>query len=107
MKTEMKRDLFLVFKEIINNIKKHAEAKTVVIEMEDAGKMLFLQIKDDGKGFNPDEITDRNGIRNIKTRIHKWKGKIKIFAEDNKGSLIIIHLPFGKKSYLKRILGRK
>jgi anti-sigma regulatory factor (Ser/Thr protein kinase) len=107
MKTEMKRDLFLVFKEIINNIKKHAEAKTVVIEMEDAGKMLFLQIKDDGKGFNPDEVTDRNGIRNIKSRIHKWKGKIKIFAEDNKGSLIIIHLPFGKKSYIKRILGRK
>jgi two-component sensor histidine kinase len=107
LELEKKRDLYLAFKEIISNIAKHAGAKNVMIDVKATAKMFYLEINDDGKGFNPDEFTDRNGLKNIKSRISKWKGEVIIQSVLNKGTQIIIHLPFEKKSHIKRIFRRK
>jgi signal transduction histidine kinase len=94
MNLEKRRDLLLAFKEILNNIRKHAEAKRVIINLKSEGNTIFLKVEDDGIGFDVNEYTDRNGIKNIKTRIGKWGGVVHILSEKEKGTLIDIHLPF-------------
>jgi len=91
---EKRRDLLLVFKEILNNIKKHAHARQVNIELKTQGSSFHLKVQDDGKGFETDLFTDRNGLKNVKSRINKWKGKVGIISAKRKGTTIDIDLPF-------------
>jgi ligand-binding sensor domain-containing protein/two-component sensor histidine kinase len=90
---EQRRDLFLIFKESINNIYKHAGAKKVTIQIGIEKKQLYLSITDDGKGFDTNLVTHRNGLKNIEHRIQKWKGNLVIQSATGKGTWIRIYLP--------------
>lgn len=63
LKPEKHKDLLLAFKEILNNVRKHAGAKKVIIELKTDKNHLFLKVKDDGQGFTTDLLTDRNGLK--------------------------------------------
>ncbi len=90
---EKRRDLFLIFKELINNIYKHADAKNVRLELNIHESYVKLYVQDDGKGFEINEQTNRNGINNIKRRISKNNGLIDIKSKLNGGSIIVIFIP--------------
>ncbi len=100
---EKRRDIYLVFREILNNIRKHAKAKNVAIRIGSKNETMILDIKDYGVGFDINQNTNRNGLVNIKERILKWKGKIDISSTPKIGTRINISLPFNKKSLIKRI----
>jgi ligand-binding sensor domain-containing protein/two-component sensor histidine kinase len=97
---EQRRDLYLVFKECLNNIHKHASAKNIYIKISVNNGILNMQIQDDGKGFDPNITTHRNGLKNLETRVVKWKGSLKIDAAAGKGARIEIMMPV-KTSLLK------
>ena len=63
MPAEKRRDLFLAFKEILNNIKKHAEASEVHINLNVKNKNIFLEVKDNGRGFNTNRIYRQEWIK--------------------------------------------
>jgi signal transduction histidine kinase len=90
---ELRRDYFLLFKESINNIYKHARAKNVQIKVWVERSRLLLLIRDDGGGFNVQTETHRNGIKNMHTRAEKWKGSVNIHSEPGKGTSTEISLP--------------
>ncbi len=90
---EQRRDCFLVFKETINNIYKHAEAKNVYIKLWLQLNNLFLEIKDDGKGFDTKILTHRNGIKNIHNRMEKWDGDVFIKSTPGDGTQIKVRFP--------------
>ena len=90
---EQRRDVYLIYKEALNNIHKHANANNVWIQVIQNQNHLHMQIKDDGKGFNTNFITDRNGLKNLRSRVEKWNGKIKIQSMENKGTDIEIEIP--------------
>jgi signal transduction histidine kinase len=97
---EQRRDLYLVFKECMNNIHKHASAKNIYIKIAVRNGILNMLIEDDGKGFDPNIITHRNGLKNLKIRVEKWKGNLKIDTTAGKGARIQILMPV-KTSLLK------
>ncbi len=84
---EQRRDFLLIFKELVNNIYKHAHAKNVQIKTGIEKNKLFMNIQDDGRGFDPKEPTHRNGIRNIQQRVNKWNGGLFIDSAPGKGTL--------------------
>jgi two-component sensor histidine kinase len=90
---EQRRDIYLIYKEALNNIHKHALAENVWIKVNQNQNHLYMQVKDDGKGFNKDLITHRNGLKNLRSRVEKWNGKIQIESEENKGTGIEIKVP--------------
>jgi len=87
---ELKRDLFLIFKEILNNIVKHAHAKTVMIEVESKRDRFFLEISDDGVGFNnlDQEFREGNGLRNLRMRAQAIGGNLKMKSAINEGTVV-------------------
>lgn len=90
---EQRRDCFLIFKEAINNIYKHANAKHVEIKVWIERGHLHLLIRDDGKGFDTTTSTHRNGIKNIHNRIEKWKGNVSVTSIPGDGTVTRMHLP--------------
>ena len=90
---EQRRDIFLVFKEAVNNIYKHAQARKVHIRVWLSSNQLHMKIEDNGKGFDITALTHRNGIRNLQQRAEKWKGTAKIASLTGQGTIIDIHFP--------------
>lgn len=90
---EQRRDFYLVYKELLNNISKHAEAKNVRISIHIEKAHLILSVRDDGKGFDCFAETHRNGLKNLHKRVNHWNGNIQIKSGEGMGSMIIASLP--------------
>ena len=83
---EIRRNIFLVMKEALQNIVKHAAATEVSINMSCANE-LKLVIRDNGHGFDENHVRPfANGLVNMKKRIEEIKGLIRI---ENKGGTCI------------------
>ncbi|MEO7046215.1 MAG: 7TM diverse intracellular signaling domain-containing protein [Ferruginibacter sp.] len=67
---EVRRNIFLVIKEALHNIVKHADATEVVIVMDYNTEGLTLTIQDNGKGIDMNNVrTFGNGLKNMKKRM--------------------------------------
>jgi signal transduction histidine kinase len=93
---EQRRDVYLIYKETLNNIVKHASADNVWIDAQWISGKLSLKIKDDGKGFDSSIVTNRNGLKNIRTRMEKWKGIATIETKPGNGTIIEIIIPLAE-----------
>ena len=94
---DQRHALFLVFKETLNNIIKHAQAANVWIVLRFDGRGLSLLIRDDGRGFDPHAAGGArgNGLANMKTRLARAGGDVKISSSAGGGTRVEIFLPTG------------
>src|SRR5690606_37669119 len=85
--------IYRVVQEIIHNIRKHSEAKNVLIQLFTFEKLINIIIEDDGKGFDQNNI-DLKGIRlkNIQNRIDYLNGKIEYDSIPDRGTTITIEI---------------
>jgi signal transduction histidine kinase len=88
-----RQNLFLIFKEAINNIAKYAECKNCRVELSIHNKTIYCTITDDGIGFDATKSTQRNGLVNMKQRANELKGEIEISSKINEGTIIKLQLP--------------
>ena len=83
----IRRNVFLVVKEALNNILKHSKATEVHISLTKVDNYLILKIQDNGTGINMEKIRQfGNGLKNMKKRtadIH-----VDFNIENNNGTLI-------------------
>ena len=92
-----RKNLYLIFKEALNNTVKYAACNNVTIDISRKGtKTLLLKITDDGKGFDlENNIKDNNslsgnGIRNMKKRAEELGAKLDIISAPQKGTSILL-----------------
>jgi signal transduction histidine kinase len=77
----------LIFRELMNNILKHAHAKTVTFWCKIASYNQFcLMITDDGMGYCTNEMNDGHGLKNIHNRAQKLNGQLEICSKPGKGT---------------------
>jgi len=94
LSSERELVLYRVFQESINNVVKHAKAKTVDVTLTYSHPNVIFTIKDDGVGF--DEETrgkDGIGLLGMRERIVSMKGQIDIRSAVSKGTTIRVELP--------------
>ncbi len=77
---QTRRNIFLVLKESLHNIVKHAGAEKVTITII-AGKNLLLQITDNGKGLSLPIHSNGNGLLNMRRRAAALNGSLTISQE--------------------------
>lgn len=88
---EVNRNLTLIFKEILTNILKYAEAKNVTVKIEVTPQnTINILVNDDGKGFSTTIISQGRGLNNIKTRAKRINASADIQSELGKGTSVII-----------------
>ena len=89
--------IFRIIQESLNNIIKHAEAKSIYIILHYAIKFLTLEIIDDGKGFDTNKLSLGNGLKNIKRRAIILKGDANFSSEPGK-TIISIKIPIDENT---------
>ena len=88
----IKRTLFLVIRESIQNSKTHAEASAVILSFKQTKKALTLTISDNGKGFNTASKKAGIGLKNMQERIEEVNGTFSIESTSDKGTSIYIEI---------------
>lgn len=87
-----KRHLFLLLKESLNNILKHASASKVEIIFKYEAPHFLMKISDNGSGFNPEESFSGNGLESIKHRTIEMDAKLALNSMIDEGTEIEIQL---------------
>ncbi len=95
--------LFRIVQETLSNIKKHAGAKRVMVKIELLPQKILLIIRDDGRGFNLQEVlADKKregyGLIGIRERIQLLNGKLVINTAPGQGTVINISMPLEEEN---------
>lgn len=87
--------IYRICQELINNIVKHAEASVAAIQVRNLKHKIILQVRDNGKGFDPENIRSRGiGLQMIEDRVKLLNGTFSITSpKTGKGSLVTIQIP--------------
>ena len=88
-----KVNIYRIVQESLQNIVKHANAENVLISFSIENEFLLLEIKDDGKGFDSKKSKKGIGMKNIKSRVQKLKGTLKIISKKKEGTSLDIRIP--------------
>lgn len=87
--------LYRVVQEASSNTVKYAEAKTLTVELKEDKSFLYLNIKDDGKGFVPQvhRSVKNLGLAGMKENIESLKGTMKLKTKLGQGTAISVKCP--------------
>lgn len=87
--------VFRIAQESLRNVEKHAQASSVDIHFSQLGDYSFLIICDDGKGFDPNNVSkDSFGLIGIHERANILGGKMNIDSAPGCGTTIRVQIPF-------------
>jgi signal transduction histidine kinase len=87
---EHRKNIYLVFKEAVNNAVKYSDARNIWVHLSVQNKHFTMNINDDGKGFDEATVKKGNGLKNMKTRTAEINGKIVFAAVPEKGTTITL-----------------
>jgi signal transduction histidine kinase len=93
LRMDQRRDIYLIYKEALNNIYKHAGASNAWISVQVKNNNLQLIFKDNGKGFDSETPTHRNGLKNMRTRVARWNGSMNVQSARYEGTVLEAELP--------------
>jgi signal transduction histidine kinase len=94
LSAEKETEIYYIVEEALNNILKHANAKSVLVKLKQRKESIYLEIVDNGCGFDPDKIKlGGKGLGNIKERAKRIKGKLKIASSPEYGTKITLVVP--------------
>jgi signal transduction histidine kinase len=88
-KTE-KRNLLLIAKEAINNSIKYSDCRNITVECKEVNSRVSFIIRDDGKGFDSQQPSSGNGLRNIAERASQIHYRCKIASAPGEGVQILL-----------------
>ena len=93
-KTDFEVSVFRLVQESVSNALKHARAKDVWVKTEWHRDIMNIIIKDNGQGFNQNEVRDKSfGLIGMRERIDLLKGNITITSTPGNGAIIYIQIP--------------
>ena len=89
---EIRRNLFLAFKETLNNIVRHADSRNVAIQLRlDRGQLSF-EVHDDGRGFD-DTRASGHGLTSLKRRAERLGGTVFVTSSLGQGTNVVMSVP--------------
>lgn len=87
--------VFRIIQECVTNALKHGKPSNITVQLEWLSDKLNVIVKDDGNGFNLDEVKGQSfGLVGMKERVELLKGTMTTKSVINKGTIHIIQIPF-------------
>jgi two-component system, NarL family, sensor histidine kinase UhpB len=93
LNADQKKNLFLIFKESVNNAAKYSNAGEIEISLHEEDHVLSMRIKDNGQGFDEHSIKTGNGLRNLRERAKEMNGTVALKSKEGQGTEVELVLP--------------
>ncbi len=90
---DRRRNFYLFYKEAINNLVKHANARNVTVQLQINSNHVELEIQDDGIGFDTQKHNTGNGMTTLQNRAAALNGQIRLLSQPGKGTRIDLLFP--------------
>ena len=90
---ELRRQVYLIFKEAVHNIERHSRATETHIALRVQERQLMLEVKDNGRGIERWEDGEGNGLKSMKLRAAKLGGGLEIRSGQGQGTTVILITP--------------
>jgi ligand-binding sensor domain-containing protein len=96
---DVRRDVYLVFKEAANNAARHSGCSHFHVEMTRDRRCLTISIQDEGRGFEV-RNADGNGLSNMRRRAALVGGTVEVHSSPGRGTTVTLAVPVGLRSRL-------
>jgi len=96
----LRRDLFLIFKEALNNATRHSQCKRISVDFRVDASWLTLAITDDGLGFDLSSESDGHGLENMRQRAESLRGEFTIRAAPSAGTKVCLRVLYARSRRL-------
>jgi signal transduction histidine kinase len=93
LNTELRRQVYLIFKESINNIARHSRATEARITLQVVERRLALEVSDNGCGIERWDQGDGNGLNSMKLRASRLGGELEIRSAGGHGTTVLLRAP--------------
>jgi signal transduction histidine kinase/ligand-binding sensor domain-containing protein len=93
MPLDLRRPIYLVFKEAIHNIAKHSGATSAIVTIALKGPELWMEIADNGRGLDPSRFSEGDGLSNIERRVREARGVANWETAAGAGTRLIVRIP--------------
>lgn len=91
---EFKRNVFLIFKEVLNNVSRHSGATRTTIEVTHDDEVLTLKVSDNGRGFDVTQASSGSGIASLKRRAEHIGGTIEFGRPPEGGTSVTLSVKY-------------
>lgn len=87
-------DIFRVFQELLTNIARHAKAKSFAVRLAQMGAELILEVSDDGRGIEPEEMerSESLGLLGMRERAQLLNGRLVITGAPGRGTRAVLSI---------------
>jgi signal transduction histidine kinase len=94
---DVRRQVFLIFKESAHNIVRHSECATVEVNLQIETHAISLSLKDDGKGFDPAHASHGHGLMSISRRAKALGAALQIVSRPGTGAAVSLKIPLVRR----------
>jgi len=94
----IRREVFLIFKETVNNLVKHSGATRAEIDFSISGGNLVLRVSDNGNGFDTNSESEGHGLMSLRERTAALSGVLEVTSEQGRGTTVTLKAPLDRHS---------
>lgn len=89
----LRREIYLIFKEAVNNAAKHSGCSKITIDFRAYGNEIFLRVDDNGRGLESGIETKGSGLENMRSRAANLGGTLEIGSAGDSGTSVRLTIP--------------
>ena len=94
---DVRRDLFLIGKEALNNAARHARCRNLRLSLGCSGDRVALEVVDDGRGFDAERDYEGNGLASMQRRAARLGAQLSLRSAPGRGTTVRVVLPLGHR----------
>ena len=94
---DLRREIFLIFKETINNVVRHSHCTWAEVELVIDSGSLTLRVRDNGRGLSTPNAADGTGLASLSGRAEKLGGTFEIISSNGAGLTVILNVPLDRR----------
>jgi ligand-binding sensor domain-containing protein/signal transduction histidine kinase len=99
---DVRREVYLIFKEGVNNAVRHSQCSHAEIEVQVAGDRLRLEVRDDGRGFDKGRDHGGHGLESMRRRARDLGGSLDVLSQPGRGTTVRLEIPLRRDRRVRR-----
>jgi two-component system, NarL family, sensor histidine kinase DevS len=95
---ELETAIYRIVQEALTNAIKHGGARRAVVEIHEDGDTVYVEVRDDGAGFDPTADTGGFGVLGMRERVELLDGELQISSSPGAGAIVSASFPIQRRA---------